>query len=168
MGDEAKPTPVDLTAEEKYWREHHHTQPHATEGTTYEHFAPAYRVGAEAAIKYPGKQFHEIEDDLALDYEKHRLARLCRGITCAVPRKPRGPRSAAWCPRATRPAECAAVFDYRGASAPLVLRIFALQLLLDLRITFPPKRGEVVGDLDRAMIRRQHFDPQRHPAVTDR
>jgi len=80
MGDEptAKPgesaaKPIDLTAEEKYWQEHHYTQPHATEGTTFEHFAPAYRVGAEAAKKYPGKDFHEIEDNLALDYEKHQV-----------------------------------------------------------------------------------------------
>lgn len=48
-------------------------QPHATEGTTYEHLAPAYRVGAEAAAKYPGKEFHEIEGDLALDCEKHHV-----------------------------------------------------------------------------------------------
>lgn len=60
MSDEPIPKPVDLTAEEKYWREYHHTQPHAIEGTAYEHFAPAYRVGAEAATKYPGKEFHEI------------------------------------------------------------------------------------------------------------
>ncbi len=73
MSEEPKGKPVDLTAEEKYWQEHHHTQPHATEGTTFEHYAPAYRVGAEAAEKYPGKEFHEIEDSLALDYEKHQI-----------------------------------------------------------------------------------------------
>ncbi len=71
MSDE-QPTPIDLTAEEKYWREHHQAQPHAS-GGTYEQFAPAYRVGAKAAEKYPGKDFHEIEDDIALDYEKHEI-----------------------------------------------------------------------------------------------
>ena len=55
MGNEPEEKSVDLTAEEKYWQEHHDAQPHAAEGTTYEHFAPAYRVGAEAAAKYPGK-----------------------------------------------------------------------------------------------------------------
>ena len=64
---------IDLTAEERYWQEHHHSQPHATEETAYEHFAPAYRVGAEAATKYPGKEFDEIEDDVALDYQKHQV-----------------------------------------------------------------------------------------------
>ena len=70
MAEEKK---VDLEAEERYWREHHGGQPHATEGTSFEHFAPAYRVGAQAATKYPGKQFDEIEDDIALDYEKHQV-----------------------------------------------------------------------------------------------
>ena len=53
MGNEAEGKratgSVDLTAEEKHWREHHAEQPHVTEVTSYEHFAPVYRVGAEAA-----------------------------------------------------------------------------------------------------------------------
>jgi hypothetical protein len=62
---------INLDAEERYWREHHEEQAHAKEGTPFEHFAPAYRVGAQAAEKYPGKEFQEIEDDVALDYSKH-------------------------------------------------------------------------------------------------
>jgi hypothetical protein len=65
--------PVDLKAEEEYWRKHHEDQPHASEGTTFEQFAPAYRVGAEAAQKYPGREFDEIEVDVVLDYEKHEV-----------------------------------------------------------------------------------------------
>lgn len=65
--------PVDLKAEEEYWRKHHKDQPHASEDTTFEQFAPAYRVGAQAADKYPGKEFDEIEVDVALDYEKHEV-----------------------------------------------------------------------------------------------
>jgi|KBSMisStaDraftv2_1062788.scaffolds.fasta_scaffold09765_4 hypothetical protein len=64
---------LNLAAEEAYWREHHAAQSHANKETTYEHFAPAYRVGAEAAAKYPGKPFDEIEDEIALDYEKHQV-----------------------------------------------------------------------------------------------
>jgi hypothetical protein len=33
----------------------------------------AYRTGAEAAHKYPGKGFLEIEDDVVLDYQRHRI-----------------------------------------------------------------------------------------------
>ncbi len=90
MGNEPEEQSIDLTAEEKYWREHHASQPHADEETTYEHFAPAYRVGAEAAAKYPGKEFHEIEDDIALDYEKHEIG-------SALPwDRVRGASKAAW------------------------------------------------------------------------
>jgi len=80
---------VDPAAEEKYWRENHPGQPYARSEHGYEHYAPAYRIGYEAAKKYPGKHFDEIEDDLALDYQKH-LVRHCRGITSA--RRP----GAAW------------------------------------------------------------------------
>ena len=90
MGDEAEDKAIDLTAEEKYWQENHQSQPHAEEGTTYEHFAPAYRVGAEAAVRHPGKDFHEIEDDIALDYEKNQVG-------SALPwDRVRGASKAAW------------------------------------------------------------------------
>jgi len=63
---------VNPTVEEQYWRENHPKQPYATGEHGYEKFAPAYRVGYEAIQKYPGKHFDEIDNDLALDYEKHR------------------------------------------------------------------------------------------------
>lgn len=62
---------VNPTVEEQYWRENHSTQSYATDTYDYEHYAPAYRVGYEAIGKYPGKSFDEIDDNLALDYEKH-------------------------------------------------------------------------------------------------
>jgi hypothetical protein len=57
--------------EEAYWREHHAKQPYADKTLSYEHYAPAYRTGIEAANKYRGKNFEEIETDLALDYQRH-------------------------------------------------------------------------------------------------
>jgi hypothetical protein len=56
--------------EEKHWREHHDKQPYANKERPFEHYAPAYRVGAEAAEKYPGKKFEEIEDSVILDYQR--------------------------------------------------------------------------------------------------
>ncbi len=61
---------VNPTVEEAYWRENHAAQSYAKTEYDYEHYAPAYRVGYEAVGKYPGKSFDELEDDLALDYEK--------------------------------------------------------------------------------------------------
>ena len=57
---------------EAHWRKHHPTQPYADKNLSYDAYVPAYRTGHEGASKYAGKQFEEIEDTLALDYEKHR------------------------------------------------------------------------------------------------
>jgi hypothetical protein len=59
------------TEEERYWREHHSAQPWADENSSFEHYAPAYRTGYEGVKKYAGKSYHEIELDLARDYEKN-------------------------------------------------------------------------------------------------
>jgi len=53
------------------------------------------------------------------------------------------------------------------ALAPAVLGIFALQLLLDLGIIFSPESGQIVCDLDRTMVRREHLNPQRHATLAD-
>jgi hypothetical protein len=63
---------AEANKEEEYWREQHAKQAYANKNLPYEHYAPAYRTGAEAAKKYAGKKFEEIEDDIALGYEKHR------------------------------------------------------------------------------------------------
>src|SRR5260370_3212441 len=60
------------TTEEKYWREHHGKQPFVKSGYTYVHYAPSYRTSYEGFHKYPGKAYEEIEDELALDYERHK------------------------------------------------------------------------------------------------
>jgi hypothetical protein len=62
----------DPAKEEAYWRKQHAKQPYADKNRSYEEYAPAYRTGAEAAVKHAGKKFEEIEDDIALDYEKAR------------------------------------------------------------------------------------------------
>jgi hypothetical protein len=52
------------------WREEHAKQPH--KNRPFEEFAPAYLTGSEAVKKYPGKRFEEIEDAVALDYERNK------------------------------------------------------------------------------------------------
>ena len=63
---------VNPTQEEAYWRENHPAQTFTDENYTFENYAPAYRAGYEGVTKYAGKKYEEIEDDLALDYEKNR------------------------------------------------------------------------------------------------
>jgi hypothetical protein len=53
------------------WREHHSTQPYASGKYSYEDYAPAYHTAHTAYEKHAGKDFDEIEDDIALDYEKN-------------------------------------------------------------------------------------------------
>jgi hypothetical protein len=64
---------VNPTEEEQYWRENHPRQPYAGPDFGYKYYAPAYRTGYEGLTKYPGKKYEEIEDDLALDYEKNAI-----------------------------------------------------------------------------------------------
>ncbi len=59
------------TEEEKYWREHHPKQPYAAKGRPYEDYAAAYRTGYEGFHKYPGRPYQEIENELALDYQRN-------------------------------------------------------------------------------------------------
>ena len=61
---------ADPKQEEAYWREQHQKQLFAKPGQKYDEYAAAYRAGYEGFHKYPGKPYEEIEDDLALDYER--------------------------------------------------------------------------------------------------
>jgi hypothetical protein len=62
----------DPAEQEAYWRAQHDQQPYADKTRSYENYAHAYRTGHEAATRHAGKKFEEIEDDIALDYEKGR------------------------------------------------------------------------------------------------
>ena len=62
-------TGPDWLREEAYWREQHSRQPYADKTRSYEDYALAYRVGFEAAAKYAGKDYDEVEESLATDYE---------------------------------------------------------------------------------------------------
>jgi hypothetical protein len=67
-----KGSTMDDKPEKIDWREHHSNQPYATGEHSYEDYAPAYRTAQAAFEEHAGKKFEEIEDDLALDYGKHR------------------------------------------------------------------------------------------------
>jgi hypothetical protein len=57
---------------EAHWREHHAKQGYADKNLSYEDYAAAYRYAWETASKHAGKKFEEIEDEVALGYEKAR------------------------------------------------------------------------------------------------
>jgi hypothetical protein len=60
---------VDPKKEAAYWREQHSKQSYA-KNYSYEQFEHAYRTAYNSFFKYPGKKFEEVEDPIALDYEK--------------------------------------------------------------------------------------------------
>ena len=62
---------VNPTVEENYWRENHGAQEWAGSESKFDDYAPAYRTGYEGVTKYAGRPYHEIEADLARDYEKN-------------------------------------------------------------------------------------------------
>lgn len=61
---------INPTEEENYWRDEHAKQEWSGDAP-YEHFEPAYKTGIQGAMKYAGRHFNEIENDLARDYEKN-------------------------------------------------------------------------------------------------
>jgi len=60
---------VNPTVEDEYWRANHGAQEWADASSSYENYAPAYRTGYQGVTKYSGRQYNDIEADLARDYE---------------------------------------------------------------------------------------------------
>ncbi len=61
---------LDPAAEDAYWREAYKNEPYYKQGTDFDHYERAYRVGYLGRVKYDGRSYHEIEDELAADYAR--------------------------------------------------------------------------------------------------
>lgn len=60
---------IDPTEEEGYWRENHSSQEWATDGTSYEDFAPAYRMGYERRALHGSSRFEDKEGEFEQDWD---------------------------------------------------------------------------------------------------
>ena len=60
---------ADPGKEAAYWREQHPKQPYAKD-YSYDQFEHAYKTGYNSFFKYPGENFDDVEDDIALGYEE--------------------------------------------------------------------------------------------------
>lgn len=58
--------------EEAHWREQYQREPYYKEGTEFDHYAPAYRLGYIGRVRYDGRSYDDIEETLAAEYEKFR------------------------------------------------------------------------------------------------
>ncbi len=63
---------VDPTVEDTYWQKNYRTRPYAASNVEYKTFRPAYQYGWESPSKFRGKQFSEVEADLARDWPSRR------------------------------------------------------------------------------------------------
>jgi hypothetical protein len=55
--------------EAQFWREHFMEREYYVPGTTYDLYAPAYRLGWEARSQYPDDEFEQIEESLGRLWE---------------------------------------------------------------------------------------------------
>nr|WP_145552482.1 hypothetical protein [Variovorax boronicumulans] len=65
----ADPT-VDPSAEEAYWRAHHAGL--GDGAGSYDDYGPAYRYGVSAYGRHPGRNFEELDEELARDWNRAR------------------------------------------------------------------------------------------------
>ena len=61
---------INPTVEHEYWRSHYASRPYVAPGSAYEDYAPAFQSGWEAQSKHAGKNFDDIESDLARDWDR--------------------------------------------------------------------------------------------------
>lgn len=55
--------------EDDYWRTHYASRPYV-EGEAYDTYQPGYRYGYEAASRYDGRDWNDVEGDLERDWDR--------------------------------------------------------------------------------------------------
>jgi hypothetical protein len=68
MADRINPT--NWNEEDSYWRDNYRTRPYAG-SNDYSYYQPGYRYGFEAANRYQGREWNDVEADLRRDWEKY-------------------------------------------------------------------------------------------------
>lgn len=59
--------------EDTYWRENYRSRPYASSGEqAYDDYRPAYRYGYDAAGRYSGRDWNDVEADLSRDWESYK------------------------------------------------------------------------------------------------
>lgn len=71
-GGHAAGEAVNPTAEDAYWRENWHSRPYVERARGYDYYQPAYRFGWEARDRYRDRDWNEVEQSLATDWDRHR------------------------------------------------------------------------------------------------
>ena len=78
---------INWNDEDTYWRQNFRTRPYASSGANdYNVYQPGYRYGYEAANRYSGRQWSDVEADLATEWNtyEHRGASTWEQVKDAV------------------------------------------------------------------------------------
>jgi hypothetical protein len=57
--------------EDTYWRSNYSGRPYASSGQNYDYYRPGYRYGYEAANKYHGRNWDDVESDLSRSWNSY-------------------------------------------------------------------------------------------------
>jgi hypothetical protein len=57
--------------EDKYWRTNYRNRPYATSEREYDFYQPGYRYGYDAANKFPGREWSDVEQDLSSKWNSY-------------------------------------------------------------------------------------------------
>lgn len=63
---------TDWNAEDTYWQTNYRTRPYASSGSyEYDYYRPGYRYGYDAATRYQGRRWEEVESELERDWDRY-------------------------------------------------------------------------------------------------
>ena len=60
------------TRDERFWQENYASRPYARADLPFDYYSPAYRYGYDAATRYPGRQWNELEPELEKRWSEFR------------------------------------------------------------------------------------------------
>ena len=63
---------VDPTREDAFWRDSYTTRDYVEEGSSFEDYVPAYGFGVSSYTRYRGREFDDVEPDLARRWDEAR------------------------------------------------------------------------------------------------
>ena len=72
LGTSGSMREIDWGTEDAYWREQYGSRPYAKADRTYDHYAPAYRYGAEARTRHTGRAWDDAEPELERGWHAYR------------------------------------------------------------------------------------------------
>jgi len=70
LGGDAVASSVDEAGEADYWRENYAKRPYVAADRTFDDYGPAYSLGAQAFERHRGREFDDVETDLAAEWRQ--------------------------------------------------------------------------------------------------